>query len=77
MINNLSLDTPGAARTEIEEAKEILIRDCARHIDMARAQRLLYQRLEEAAVCDARDGVEHSMRRYTFTCDFGQNMQCP
>jgi hypothetical protein len=62
MMNNLSLDTPGAARTEIEEAKEILIRDCARHIDMARAQRLLYQRLEEAAVCDARDGVEHSMR---------------
>ncbi len=77
MMNNLSLDTPGAARTEIEEAKEILIRDCARHIDMAWAQRLLYQRLEEAAVCNARDGVKHSMQRYTFTCDFGQNMQCP
>ncbi len=77
MMKNLSLDTPGAACTEIEEAKEILIRDCARHINMARAQRLLYQRLEEAAVGNARDGVEHNKQRYTLTCDFGQIMQCP
>ncbi len=76
MMNNLSSDTPGAAHTEIEEATENLIRDWARQIDMARDQRLLYQRLEEAAVGNTRDGVEHSMRRYTFTCYFGQNMQC-
>jgi hypothetical protein len=77
MMNNLSLDMPGAACTEIEEAKEILIRDCARHIDIVQAQRLLYQRLEEAAVGNARDGVEHSKQRYTLTCDFVHNMQCP
>jgi hypothetical protein len=67
MMNNLSLDMPGAACTEIEEAKEILIQNCARHIDIAQAQRLLYQRLEEAAVGDARDGVEHS-NRSTLSC---------
>ncbi len=76
-MKNLSLDTPGAACTEIEEATEILIWDCARHNDIARAQRLLYQRLDEAAVGDARDGVEHSKRGYTLTCDFGQNIECP
>jgi hypothetical protein len=57
ILNNVSLDVPGSASTEIEEAKETLIRDCARHIDMARAQRFLYQRLEKAAVDDARDMV--------------------
>jgi hypothetical protein len=54
MLNNLSLDMLGEACTEIEEAK-----------DMVRAQRLLYQRLEEAAVGNARDGVEHTKRSYT------------
>ena len=44
---------------------------------MARAQRLLYQRLEKTAVDDAKDAVEHTKRWYTLTCDFGQNMQCP
>ena len=37
----------------------------------------MYQRLEKAAVDDAKDAVEHTKRRYTLTCDFGQNMQCP
>jgi hypothetical protein len=37
----------------------------------------LYQRLENAAVDDAKDAVEHTKRWYTLTCDFGQNMQCP
>jgi hypothetical protein len=33
--------------------------------------------LEKAAVDDARDGVEHTKWRYTLSCDFVQNMQCP
>ena len=77
MLHKISLDMPGAACTEIEEAKETLIRDCALHIDTARAQQFLYQRLEEATVDDAKNGVEHTKRRYTLTCDFGKNMQCP
>ncbi len=39
--NTYHLDMPGAACTEIEEAKKILIWYCTRHIDMTRAQRLL------------------------------------
>jgi hypothetical protein len=70
ILNHLSLDTPGAACTEIEEVKEILIRDCVRHIDMAWAQRLLCKTLEEAAVGNLRDGAEHTKQGYTLTCDF-------
>jgi hypothetical protein len=77
MLNSISLDIPGAAFTKIEEAKEKLIQECSLHIEMAWAQRLLYQMLEKAAVDDAKDAVEHTKRRYTLTCDFGQNMQCP
>jgi hypothetical protein len=77
MLNRVSLDAPGAACTQIKEAKENLIRECALHIEMVRAQRLLYQRLEKAAVDDAKDAVEHTKRRYTLTCDFGQIMPCP
>ena len=77
MLNSVALDAPGAACTEIKEAKENLIRECALHIDTVRARQFLYQKLEEAAVRDAKDAVEHSKRRYTITCDFGQNMQCP
>jgi len=47
MLNRVSLDAPGAACTKIKEAKENLIRECALHIEMAWAQRLLYQRLEK------------------------------
>ena len=47
MLNRVSLDAPGAACTKIKEAKENLIQECALHIEMARAQQLLYQRLEK------------------------------
>ena len=58
MLNSISLDIPGAACTKIKEAKENLIRECSLHIEMARAQRLLYQILEKAAVDDAQDAVD-------------------
>ena len=77
MLNSISLDIPGAACMKIKEAKENLIWECSLHIEMAQAQRLLYQRLEKAAVDDAKDAVEHTKWQYTLTCDFGQNMQCP
>jgi len=54
-----------------------LIRACALHIEMVQDQRLLYQRLEKAAVEDAKDAVEHTKQRYTLKCNFGHNMQCP
>jgi hypothetical protein len=63
--------------SKVEEAKELLIIECSKHIDMARTQRFLYQSLEAAAVSDAKNGVEYSKRRSTLTVDFGQNIQVP
>ncbi len=47
------------------------------HIKMARAQRVLYQAKVVDAVADATAWKEHSVRRYTFVVDYGQNMELP
>ncbi len=44
---------------------------------MARAQRALYQAKVADAVADATARKEHSLRRYTFVVDYGQNMELP
>jgi hypothetical protein len=44
---------------------------------MARAQRCLYQSLEAAALCNAKNGVEYLKRKTTLTVNFGQNIQVP
>jgi hypothetical protein len=44
---------------------------------MARAQRVLYQAKVADAVADATARKEHSVRRYTFVVDYGQNMELP
>ncbi len=72
LLNNTRLDKPKLASTKVEEAKELLILECAKHIDMARAQRFPYQSFEAAAVCNAKNGVEYSKRKTTLTVDFGQ-----
>jgi hypothetical protein len=43
LLNKTKLGKPELASTKVEEAKELLILECAKHIDMARAQRFLYQ----------------------------------
>ena len=78
LLNNTKLDKPAeSASAKVEEAKEIFNLECSKHIDMARAQRFLYQSLEAAAVCNAKNGVEYSKRKITLTVDFGQNIQVP
>jgi hypothetical protein len=67
ILDNTHLDNLDSASSNVEEAKELLILECAKHIDMARAQRFLYQSLEAAAVSDAKNGVEYSKWRTTFT----------
>jgi hypothetical protein len=44
---------------------------------MARAQRALYQAKVADAVADATARKEHSVRKYTFVVDYGQNMVLP
>jgi hypothetical protein len=74
ILINTHLDKLDSASSKVEEAKELLILECSKHIDMARAQRFLYQSLEAAAVSDAKCGVEYSKWRSTLTVDFGQNI---
>jgi hypothetical protein len=74
-VTTTAADQPESAATVVEEAREQLLLDAAVHIRMARAQRALYQARVAEAVCDATDGKEHSVRRYTFVVDYGQNMQ--
>jgi hypothetical protein len=67
ILDNIHLDKLDSASSKVEEAKELLIIECSKHIDMARTQRFLYQSLVAAAVSDAKNGVEYSKRRSTLT----------
>ena len=66
ILDNIHLDKlVDSAISKVEEAKELLIIECSKHIDMARTQRFLYQSLEAATVSEAKNGVEYSKRRST------------
>ena len=71
----ISIDQPESAATEVEEAREQLLLDAAKHIKMAREQRSLYQAHVAEAVCDATGGKLHSDRRYTFVVLVGRSMR--
>ena len=68
---------PKHATTTVAEEREVLLLESAIHIRMARAQRSLYQLKIDEAQVDAKEGKEHSQRRYTFVVDYGQNMELP
>jgi hypothetical protein len=75
-IGNTDLHCPEAASTKADEERELMLLQAAVHIKMARAQRALYQAKVADAVADATAGKEHSVRRYTFVVDYGQNKNC-
>ena len=72
-FHTISLDHPESAATQAEEARELLLLELAKHIQMERAQQCLYQACVAAAVHDARE--DHSVRTYMFVVDYGQNME--
>jgi uncharacterized protein YnzC (UPF0291/DUF896 family) len=74
--NTTTVNPEGAAITVTEE-RELLLLECAVHIKMARVQRSLYQEKVSEAIADAKAGVAHTSRRYTFVVDYGQNMELP
>jgi hypothetical protein len=47
------------------------------HVQMARAQRILYVNLVLKAREHSKQNIEHIQRSYTFVVDFGQNMELP
>ena len=67
----------GAAATRAREAKEQLVITCKKHIEMARAQRVLYQEKEKKARDDVKNEVPHSERSVCVSADFGQNQEVP
>jgi len=67
----------GAASNSADEERELMLLDAAEHVKMARAQRALYQAKVADAVADATEGKDHTVRRYTFVVDYGQNMELP
>jgi hypothetical protein len=76
-IRNIDLNCLDAASTKADEERELMLLQAAAHIKMARAQRALYQAKVVDAVADATAGKEHSVRRYTFVVDYGQNIELP
>ena len=73
----LDLNNPDAASNEVQEERELMLMQAAKHVEMARAQRALYQAKVADAVADATAGKDHTERRYTFVVDYGQNMELP
>ncbi len=68
---------PEVAASAVAEEREVLLLECATHIQMAHVQRSLYQAKVDEAVSDAKARVEHEKRRYKFVVDYGQNMELP
>ncbi len=76
-LMNVDLNRPEVVSTKADKERELMLLQAAAHIKMARAQRALYQAKVADAVADAAAGKEHSVRRYTFVVDYGQNMELP
>jgi hypothetical protein len=73
----VDLSLASAASNEAQEERELMLMQAAKHVEMARAQRALYQAKVADAVADATAGKDHGERRYTFVVDYGQNMELP
>jgi hypothetical protein len=61
---------------EMAEHEEIVIK-AAKHVMMARKQRLLFIKKKEDAKRDAKANIKQDARVYTFVADFAQNMYVP
>jgi hypothetical protein len=59
----------------VDEERELMLLEAARHIKMARPQRALYQAKVALAVQDATAKKDHLRRVNTFVVNYGQNME--
>ena len=75
LTRRVDLNQPECASDEVAEEREQMMLNAAEHIEMARAQRKLYQQKVEAAQHTM--DRPHSERTYTFVVDYGQNMSLP
>ena len=72
-MTNLADNQPSE---EVRLRKEKISR-AAYHVAQAAAQRMLANKKINEACEDFQNSVQHSRRRYTFVCDYCQNMQLP
>ncbi len=75
MTGKIDINRPECAATKLAEEREQMMLEAAEHIQMARAQRTLYQEKVNAAKMTV--DSPHSERTYTFVVDYGQNMTLP
>jgi hypothetical protein len=61
----VDLSLAEAASNEAQEERELMLMQAAKHVEMARAQRALYQAKVADAVADAKEGKEHTERQYS------------
>ena len=73
----INTDDAECASSKIDEERELLLLEAAKHVSMARAQRALYQEQINNARRNASAGTAHSEQVYVFVVDYGQNMELP
>jgi hypothetical protein len=72
-VQELLENNDAVAEDPTLEEREQMIGRAYLHVEMARAQRVLYANLISKARRDALDKVEHNKRTYTFVVDYGQS----
>jgi hypothetical protein len=70
-------DKDGADQEPVRDAEEDLIIAAAKHVEMARKQRLYFVAKKEEARIHAELGLPQCKQTYTFVADFAQNMYVP
>ena len=65
-----------AAIDEIREEEDIVVA-AAKHVEMAKSQRQMFNLKKERAKEDRRKNTKRELRTYTFVADFAQNMCLP
>ena len=81
-IGDMSTEDPetsvhAEAFNPADESREKMLLRAAKHVKMARVQRIMYQFYVAKAINHARTNIQHSQRTYTFVVDYGQNMELP
>ena len=76
-IENVSNHENSTAHHPVDISNENMLLRAGKHIQMANAQRHLYQALELKAVTNSKEKVMHQHRTYTLFVDCGQNIECP
>ena len=71
-IAEVNMELPEAARTPIEEKRELLLLKVDLYVHMYQAQQALYQEKVHLATADEKAGEEFTMQQHTFIVDYSR-----